>query len=199
MKTTLRALTMSIALVAAAGTVGTFAFPEAAHANNGNGKGSGNGGGGREADRGNSRADRETGRPAHAGNNGRGALASELRGLNAMNANANALANASPDSMPGKLRIYQTETLEARSAVAVQNDAALAYQALLDMTAGEIAVAYPNGGYDAALADAQAVYDSTTAAAETEVAEADAALVTLTSGRTLSDAAMDELNSSLGL
>ena len=197
MKTTLRALTISAALVAAAGTVGTFAFPDYAYANNGNGKGNGNGG--RDNDRGNSRADRETGRPAHAGNNGRGALASELRGLNSMYANPNAMANASDNSMHGRLRTYQSEALEARTAVASQNEAAIVYQDLLLLTAEEIAVAYPNGGYDAALAAAKATYDATTATAETALADADAALATLTGGRTLSDAAMAELNAQLGL
>lgn len=45
-------------------------------------------------------------KPAKAVN--RGALASELKGLNAAHANPNALANASPDSMVGKVAAYQT-------------------------------------------------------------------------------------------
>lgn len=47
-----------------------------------------------------------TAKPAKAVN--RGALASELKGLNAAHANPNALKNASPNSMVGKVAAYQT-------------------------------------------------------------------------------------------
>lgn len=48
-------------------------------------------------------------KPAKAVN--RGALASELKGLNAAHANPNALANASPNSMVGKVAAYQAAVL----------------------------------------------------------------------------------------
>jgi hypothetical protein len=85
----------------------------------------------------------------NAGGNGRGALASELRGLNAAHANQNALENASPNSMPGKLYIYQQEQPELRADAA---DAQVEYERLSALTAEEIAAEFSEDQYAAALA-----------------------------------------------
>ncbi len=53
-----------------------------------------------------------TTRPANA----HGKLASELKGLNAAHANANALANASPNSQVGRIATYRDAALETISA-----------------------------------------------------------------------------------
>jgi hypothetical protein len=83
------------------------------------------------------------------GNNGRGVLARELRGLNAAHANQNALENASPNSMPGKLYIYQQEQPELR---ANEAEAIAELERLTALTAAEIADEFPDGDYAAALA-----------------------------------------------
>ena len=85
------------------------------------------------------------------GNNGRGVLARELRGLNAAHANQNALENASPNSMPGKLYIYQQEQPELRADAA---DALAEYERLSALTAEEIAAEFSEDQYAAAIAGA---------------------------------------------
>ncbi|WP_114965503.1 hypothetical protein [Alkalilacustris brevis] len=67
---------------------------------------------GRSADRGASASANAGGASSNAGS--RGALASELRGLNAANANPQALANAAPDSQVGRIATYREATLAAR-------------------------------------------------------------------------------------
>lgn len=53
----------------------------------------------------------------------RGVLASELKGLNAAHANPQALANASPDSMPGKLAAFRDEYVDVLDATIAFRDA----------------------------------------------------------------------------
>ena len=77
----------------------------AAKGGNGNGNGNGNG-------RGNS----ANAQNAEKGNNGRGAIASELKGLNAAHANINGLMNANPDSQVGQIYAYQQAIAAAREA-----------------------------------------------------------------------------------
>lgn len=84
----------------------------------------------------------------NAGGNGRGALASELRGLNAAHANQNALENASPNSMPGKLYIYQQEQPELRADSA---ESLVELERLTALTPDEIAAEFTDDGYAAAL------------------------------------------------
>lgn len=70
-----------------------------------NGKGNGNG-------RGNSANAQNT----EKGNNGRGAIASELKGLNAAHANINAMMNADPNSQVGQIYAYQQAIVAAKEA-----------------------------------------------------------------------------------
>ena len=84
-----------------------------------------------------------------AGANGRGVLARELRGLNAAHASQTALENASPNSMPGKLYIYQQEQPELR---ANEAEAIAEVERLTALTAAAIAAEFPDGEYAAALA-----------------------------------------------
>lgn len=126
---------------------------DAAEANNGKGGGGGrdNDRGGRDNDRGgrdNNRSNRAQGqgnasasRPAQtasqpsravveetqtdAAPRNHGAIASELKGLNAAHANPNAFANASPNSQVGRIAAYQTAalaTIEAGTAVQTATD-----------------------------------------------------------------------------
>ncbi len=113
--TALAAFLTSTAMLGTVATVGLVLDPAVAEANNGNGNGGGNGNGnGRSEERGNNgnngnRGERGNSAQARAGNgNGRGAIASELKNLNAFCANENAFANASDDSNIGQIRAYQT-------------------------------------------------------------------------------------------
>ena len=60
---------------------------------------------------------------------GRGALASELKGLNAAHANPQALANADPNSMPGKLAAFRDEYVDVLDATIALRDATDALEA----------------------------------------------------------------------
>lgn len=83
-----------------------------------------------------------------AGANGRGVLARELRGLNAAHASQTALENASPNSMPGKLYIYQQEQPVLR---ALEAEAVAELDRLTALTSAEVAEEFMDGDYAAAL------------------------------------------------
>jgi hypothetical protein len=94
-----------------------------------------------------------------AGANGRGVLARELRGLNAAHASQTALENASPNSMPGKLYIYQQEQPELRSLEAA---AVAELDRLTALTSQEVAEQFMDGDYAAALVAVAPDTDETT-------------------------------------
>ncbi|WP_410350307.1 hypothetical protein [Yoonia sp.] len=167
---------------------------DAAYAERG---GKGNGGGGNR-DRGRDRSDRAE-RGNNGNGNGRGAIASELRGLNAAHANPRAMENASPDSMPGKLYIYQQAQQEYAGLADAEADALAEYERLISLTEEEIAVAFPEGGYEDAITDAEIAYYDAQADAVDAEADIETSLVTLTDGQDLSDDALAELNRLLGL
>ena len=193
-------------------SVTTFVSADYAYAERG-GNGNGNGSS-------NSRANRGDNAPSsnRGGNgNGRGAIASELKWLNAANANQNALDNASPNSRPGQLKIFQTDYAAAQEAIAAAETAlATAQSDLTDATAiRDLLLAmdplayvptetYPT--YDLALAAAEnnvSFYSGAVATEQTKLdtatAAADTAVTTLTDGRELSEAAFAELLAMLGL
>lgn len=168
---------------------------DAAYAERG---GKGNGGGGNR-DRGRDRSDRAE-RGNNGNRNGRGAIASELRGLNAAHANPRAMENASPDSMPGKLYIYQQAQQEYAGLADAEADALAEYERLTSLTDGEIADEFPEeGGYEVAVTNAAIAYEDAQADAVDAEADIETSLVTLTDGRDLSDDAVAELNRLLGL
>ncbi len=173
---------------------------EPAFANNGKGNGNGNGRG--ISDRGNDRGNTNRGAD-HASNrgngNGRGAIASELKGLNAAHASPTALANASPDSMPGKLNTYREARLALVDAVDEQNLAYDEFQRLSGLTEDEVAAEFPDGGYEDALNGAANTYAALREAALAAQTDSKDSLLTLTEGRELSEAAMAELHNLLGL
>lgn len=155
--------------------------------------------------------------PGQGNAKGNGALASELKGLNAVKANPNALLHANPNSQVGRIATYYQAALATKDAQAEQDEAAaaltLATAAVKDAkrdlatalnigtaTDAEIA-ALKQAIRDAkaAAAVAQADYDATAAAiAAQEQAEQDALLVA-SDGRTLSDDAVAYLRDQLGL
>ena len=147
---------------------------------------------------GNSKRDKARGENTRGGN-GRGQLARELRGLNAAHANQNALMNASPNSMPGKLYVYQQAAIESAGAAAELDAAQAEYDRLIGLTEEEIDAEFPDGGYEDAVTQAAIDLEDAQTTAETAGGTANDALLEASGGRELSDAAMEELNRLLGL
>lgn len=204
-KKVLHASAMAL-IVSGSAATSLFVTADAAYAERGgNGNGRGNsdrgnrGNNNRDRDR-----DRDTTRVRSNGNgngngNGRGAVASELKWMNAANANQRALENASPNSTPGQLYAYQSSQRDAANAQAAADNAQAEFDRLVGLSEDEIAAEFPNGGYEDAVTNAA----NTLAAAEETAAgaqeNAEISLTTLTRGRTLSEAALAELNRLLGL
>ncbi|PCD76407.1 hypothetical protein CLN94_09480 [Pseudothioclava arenosa] len=153
-----------------------------------------------------------------------GAIASELKGLNAAHASPTAMANAAPNSRVGRVAAYATavgataalsaelEPLETELAGLLANPP----RSLGDIDADIDALADPDGvdkdAYDALVAEKAAAeaYPDTVSALEGEIeglkediAEAEAAeegaLLAASDGRTLSPEALAELHELLGL
>ena len=93
-------------LVDATGLDVAYADSSNGKGNGGNSENAGNNGNG-----GTNNAAKTTG-----SNNGNGALASELKGMNAVHANPNALKNADPNSQVGKIAAYQNAALATQAA-----------------------------------------------------------------------------------
>lgn len=229
----------------------TTAFTGADMALAGNGNGGGNGGGGNGGGNGGGKsggqdkagsngagnaqgkANAEKSQKTHStttaakttGAASKGMLASELKGLNAVRANPNALANASPNSQVGRIAAYRDAMLEAHAIegdliTAQENLAALedgysgrstveidADIAALDPAAADFAAAQEALDAERALAAAyedekttleKAVEDAALVAQDTQLATDDA-ISAMTGGRTLSPEAMDYINQTLGL
>jgi hypothetical protein len=183
-KTACIALTLSLTTVTVVGFSAEPAFAE--RGGNGNGNGRGN-----RADRGNN--GNQGAERGSSGNNGRGQLARELGSLNAAHANPNALANASPNSMPGKLNVYKQAQETFAEVLADQDEAYAAYQKLILLTEEEVAANYPDGGYEEAVTNAAIDYAAARDAAAEAEAAADESLSALTGGQELSEAALAEL------
>ncbi len=186
-------------------TAGMVATADAAYAQKG-GNGNGNGGGNDSGrDNGNGRGnDRDRGQDnarnnGNGGGNGRGNVARELRGLNAAHANQRALENASPNSMPGKLYAYQQARREFIATIEEQNEAYDEYNRLVDLTDEEIAAEFPEGGYEEAVTTAADTYRDARADAVAAQEVNDATLAAAADGRELSNNALAELHSLLGL
>ena len=178
------ALTMTTATLYTAST--TSAFAE--RGGNGNGNGRAN-----RSDRDRNTADRE-----RSGSNGIGHIARELRGLNAAHANANALANASPNSMPGKLSVYKMDQEALAEVIVVQDAAYLEYQRLIGLDEDEVLAEFPEGGYEGAVLNAAGKYAVARENAVEAQNSANESLSVLTSDRELSDTALAELWRLLG-
>lgn len=130
---------MGLALTAVSGTFILISTGEAV-AGNGNGGGGGgnsggNGGGNSGGNSGGNGGGNSGGNGGGSnaggnGGNGHGAIARELRNLNAMCANANAFANADPDSNIGRIAAYYTAQEAATDANAGLADATAALDAV---------------------------------------------------------------------
>ena len=154
-----------------------------------------------------------------AGKNDKGALASELKGLNAVKANPNAFKNAAPNSQVGRIAAYRDAAIVTSTAATLLAQAAAARDALplpvrsiSDIDAA-IALLDPTAaGYSvdaAALAtERQSVVDYTAADAKVTAANTallaaqsteDAALLVASGGRELSDEAIAYIRDQLDL
>lgn len=169
------------------------------------GKGGGGGGGGDKNGAGNRESRSERTAQVRGNGNGRGALASELKGLNAAHASPQALANAAPDSMPGKLAAFKESYQSVYDAKVALQDAE---EALADAQADAVIGLVPaTPEYTAALngflaSEAyttlfNAVGEATTAVGTQTTAYNDSYLV-LTGGTPLSAEADAELLRLLG-
>ena len=106
---------------------------------------------------GNERGNSANAQNGEKGNNGRGAIASELKGLNAAHANINGLMNANPDSQVGQIYAYQQAMQGAMTTGENAELWAAEYERLSLLTSQEIIDAYgPYDplAYDSAVADA---------------------------------------------
>ncbi len=202
LNTLLKTSAVALILSTTAATV-TFMSTTEAYAErgkgNGNGNGRGNGGRDRTESRGNQHANANGNGRSNGNSNGRGALARELGSLNAAHANPNALRNASPNSMPGKLYAYQQARGDFADVVAVQDEAYAEYQRLIGLSEEEITAEFPQGGYEDAVTTAADEYQAARDDALDAQAETQEVLAALTGGSDLSPAALAELNRLLGL
>ncbi len=192
------------------------AYADSTHGNShAGGNGNGNGSGNTPA----SASANVTGQGNSTTPTNHGALASELKGLNAVHANANALEHASPNSQVGRIALYRDaarETIAAQTALdqAKADLAAMPVPArTIDEINADIAALDPNApDYATALAalkaEQEAVRDYNQAkAAVTAVrhtltadqAAENAALLVASGGRVLSDAAIAYVRQVLGL
>lgn len=179
---------------------------------NGGGNGNGNSGGGNES----KGSDNKSGGSENGGSqkkgadNGKGDLASELKGMNAVHANPKALENADPNSQVGKIAAYKDAALATQAAedavktaetdLAAANEALVAAEALPATTdeetaAKETAIETAN----TAIADAAAAVESAKADLKTAAADEEAALLVASDGRVLSDEAIAYIRKELGL
>jgi hypothetical protein len=183
---------------------------DAAHADSSKGNGNGNG-------IGNKNHDKDKWKKVHKNSgNGNGKVkikadvASELKGMNAVRANPNALINANPDSEVGRIAAYRD------AALITQQAATSAETALADLVAARQTLAIAEAmpaltteeivARDAAIAaPSSTIIEATTAlaAADDTLATAtiaeDAALLRATDGRILSPEALAYVRQELGL
>ncbi len=179
-----------------------------AFAGNGNGNGNGNGAG-----------------HGNSGNNGQGSIRSELKGANASNANPNALEHAAPNSRVGKSATYRDAAAATAELEASQSEAQKALDDYVE-GGGQLASTDIQNAIDALDPESDSYADDLAAleaeltkavtyeegvamhqdeldqiAADIEAAKAEEhdALLALTDGRELSDAALAELRDNLDL
>jgi hypothetical protein len=113
------------------------AYAKNGNGNGGNGGGNGNGSGGKNAGNKSNNASHSSSKSKSKSKTAKveviskGKLASELKGMNAVKANPNALANASPNSQVGRIAAYREAALAAQAA---GEDLSEAQQDLLDAT-----------------------------------------------------------------
>jgi hypothetical protein len=180
---------------------------EAAFAENskGNGGGNGNSGGVSES----KGSDNKGGGQTKGADNGKGDLASELKGMNAVHANPKALENADPNSQVGKIAAYKDAALATQAAedavkiaeteLAAANEALVAAEAVPATTDEETAAkAAAIEAANTAIASATAAVDSANAALTTAAADEEAALLLASDGRILSDEAIAYIRKELG-
>lgn len=193
-------------LIATPVSIAVSMTPSAAFAEKGGNANRGNGNRNERSNRGNSRTERASrgnngNRDArgNSANNGRGALARELGGLNAAHASQNGLANASPNSATGKLYVYQQAARSVSTLQAQVVETGDFYRALTAMSEEQFVALNPTLDYASTLTAAGQSYQDAMNALSMAETDASTSLSVLTGGRALSDSAIDELHALLGL
>lgn len=182
--------------------LGHMTGSDVAYADSSNSKGNsgGNGGGNSQGGNGNDNGKAEGKKGA---DNGKGSLASELKGMNAVHANPKALENADPNSQVGKIAAYRDAALVTQTAEkAVETaEAALAAAAAALTAAEAMPISTPEeiAARDAAIEAASAAVETAKAELEAAAAAEDAALLLATGGDVLSDEALAYIRGELGL
>ncbi|MGP1357387.1 hypothetical protein [Roseicyclus sp.] len=185
----------------------------------GNGNGNGNGGGNGNGNGNRGGEDHASGNGNGNGPRGQGAIASELRNANAANANINAMLNAAPDSNVGRLNTLREaigeseeaytewqaaysdyiafrDSYDGRTAAEIEeeiaglDDTSATYEEELARLTAELEAAE---GYDAELDRLAGLSNDAAEAYEEVQGLEEDALLAVTGGRELSDAAMAEL------
>lgn len=191
---------------------------DAAYAGSGNGNSGGNGnGGGKSGDKSSkgTKADKAT--TAKKAKAGTGAIASELKGLNAYHASATAFENAAPNSQVGRIATYREAAMATQDAGAAVDDAGLALGAA-EQTLSDAQEAYDaaalsgtatqeeldalQADIDAAQDDmdlAQTDYDTAVEEAGALTAAEEEALLEASNGRILSRGTIEYLREQLGI
>lgn len=181
---------------------------DAAQADSSKGNGNGNGNGNKNND--NDKSKKAYKNSGNGNGKVKGDIASELKGMNAVRANPNALINANPDSEVGRIAAYRDAALitqqAATSAETALADLVAARQSLAIAEAMPALTAEEIVARDAAIAAASsAIIEATTAlvAADDSLATAasaeEAALLRATDGRILSPEALAYVRQELGL
>lgn len=102
-------------------------------------------------------------------------------------------------SMPALLRAYAQDYRFAVAITETFRIDATELERLRTLTPGQIAITYPNGGYEAALAIAEQRFGASEARARAAQDAMRHSLMALTGGRALSSEALDELHQMLGI
>lgn len=207
-------------LILAASALALAVSPALADNGKGKGNGNGNGNGADHSTQTGQSGNQNKGNASHgAANPGKGDLASELKGLNAVKANPNAMKNAAPNSQVGRIATYRDAALATVAAATAAEKAAAAVAALpvptRSLTEIEAAIAGldPSAeGYaealtaleaekSQALAYAEATAEAAAAAEALAAAEAaeHEALLAASGGRELSDEAIAYIRDVLDL
>lgn len=191
---------------------------DAAYAGNGSGNGGGNGnGGGKSGDKSSKSSKADKAKKTTKTKAGTGAIASELKGLNAYHASSTAFENAAPNSQVGRIAAYREAAMATQDAGAAVDDAELALGAA-EQTLSDAQAAYDaakqsgsatqeeldalQADIDAAQGDmdlAQADYDTAVEDAETLTMAEEEALLEASNGRVLSRGAIEYLREKLGI
>lgn len=136
---------------------------------------------------------------ADSSNYGQQPITHDISWINPSDASALSMENAAADTMPGKLRAYRDAQLDLAQAVQKQYIIYGEYQRLLALSPDEITRDFPHGTYLYTLSVSATTYGQLRREALMAEDTARASLQAVIGDRRLSDAAMADLHTLLGL